>query len=765
MDYSSLVVRSSMVVAPCVALRGWVVRPALPIMVAAVLASPVGAQEAAATRSHESLRAGLRFEVPSDSRVFERDLHMDQGVPEPTTAVVLRIVPAGMSEEASLASGTQVFIEARDFAEPPSLDDWIVRLHPGGAPPAATSGASVAGQPAVRLDLRDEADGGDRVEVLFVAGRRGYRLASGPEGRGEEVLALILASARLLDEAAADVPKQDRPPTPPRADPPAAGEPPVVRVIYLKPSDRFPNNPMRQGLERSIRDLQAHFHGELQGKTFLLPTPIVQLVPTPHPVSWYQNNPSAPFDQRFFQNVIADAFALTGAIYNDPLNRWIFAIDADPLCGQITGGGAGIAVLPANDLRGNACATNIPPCGPPPDAGKLCRWYGGMGHELGHAFLLPHPASCPAPDSSCSRALMWTGYAAYPSAYLLPGEKSSLLTHPSTQHFFFAGIVPDPASPRCSFSCTQVRMDAHPFVGTVSNLNGVMEPQEACGFETQWTAAGATFTLTGTASQFTGPGPAIYSVPDPFADYGTIPDGWTNNCFESTANCYRLGVVPQGPRPATHWDGTVRETLSGGAQKTWTIHVGGSFADVPPSSPYYRFVETLLHRGITGGCGGDQFCPQAPTSRAAMAVFTLRALEGPTYTPPACTGPVRMFSDVPASSPFCPWVEEWARRGVTGGCSLDQFCPDAPVTREQQAVFLLRTREGSSYAPPPCSGSWRRFVDVPVSSPFCPWIEELARRSITTGCGPGSYCPSADVTREQMAVFLTETFALTLYSH
>jgi hypothetical protein len=52
------------------------------------------------------------------------------------------------------------------------------------------------------------------------------------------------------------------------------------------------------------------------------------------------------------------------------------------------------------------------------------------------------------------------------------------------------------------------------------------------------------------------------------------------------------------------------------------------------------------------------------------------------------------------------------------------------------------------------------FNDVPASSPFCPWIEELVRRGITSGCGGGNYCPSASVTRAQMAVFLVRTFSI-----
>jgi hypothetical protein len=98
---------------------------------------------------------------------------------------------------------------------------------------------------------------------------------------------------------------------------------------------------------------------------------------------------------------------------------------------------------------------------------------------------------------------------------------------------------------------------------------------------------------------------------------------------------------------------------------------------------------------------------------------------------------------------------------VTAGCGGGNYCPTADVTRAQMAVFLLRTLEGASYAPPACVTPV--FSDVPCSSGFAPWINELAARGITAGCGGGNYCPSNPNTRGQMAVFLTTTFGLTLY--
>src|SRR5206468_2687753 len=99
----------------------------------------------------------------------------------------------------------------------------------------------------------------------------------------------------------------------------------------------------------------------------------------------------------------------------------------------------------------------------------------------------------------------------------------------------------------------------------------------------------------------------------------------------------------------------------------------------------------------------------------------------PTPSCSACLPGQEMFNDVPASSPFCPWIEELARRSITGGCGGSNYCPCASVTRAQMAVFLLRTLEGSGYTPPPCVPGQETFNDVPASSPFCPWIEELVR--------------------------------------
>ena len=51
-----------------------------------------------------------------------------------------------------------------------------------------------------------------------------------------------------------------------------------------------------------------------------------------------------------------------------------------------------------------------------------------------------------------------------------------------------------------------------------------------------------------------------------------------------------------------------------------------TFTDVPVGHPFHRFVEALVAAGITGGCGGGNYCPDAPVTRGQMAVFLSAAL-------------------------------------------------------------------------------------------------------------------------------------------
>lgn len=181
------------------------------------------------------------------------------------------------------------------------------------------------------------------------------------------------------------------------------------------------------------------------------------------------------------------------------------------------------------------------------------------------------------------------------------------------------------------------------------------------------------------------------------------------------------------------------------------------FGDVPISYWANSWIESLYNAGITGGCGTSPmlYCPLAPVTRAQMAIFILRGMHGSAYIPPAATGTV--FADVSADAFAAAWIEQFAKEGITSGCGNGNYCPDTNVTRAQMAIFLLKGEHGSDYIPPTATGI---FPDVPVGSFAADWIEQLYAEGITGGCGGGNYCPNANVTRDQMAVFLVRAFNL-----
>lgn len=218
-----------------------------------------------------------------------------------------------------------------------------------------------------------------------------------------------------------------------------------------------------------------------------------------------------------------------------------------------------------------------------------------------------------------------------------------------------------------------------------------------------------------------------------------------NHHEDSNATMYvSLGVHP--PRGAA----------LGTTDKVCASYAYHTFLDIPYNYFAWKFIEAVETAGVMGSCGGGNFCPLDPVTRGSMAVFLLKAKDGASYVPPPCTTPT--FSDVPCSDPLAPWVEELVRRGVTAGCGGGQYCPNNVVTRNQMAVFLIKTFEGPFYVPPACTTD--PFVDVPCSSPFAPWVKQITDRGITAGCGGGAYCPGLEVNRAQMSVFLTTNFSL-----
>ncbi|HEY3450462.1 MAG TPA: phosphodiester glycosidase family protein [Myxococcales bacterium] len=119
----------------------------------------------------------------------------------------------------------------------------------------------------------------------------------------------------------------------------------------------------------------------------------------------------------------------------------------------------------------------------------------------------------------------------------------------------------------------------------------------------------------------------------------------------------------------------------------WTCNkpATATFGDVPTTHAQFAEIECALAHGLTQGCGGGNFCPDDPASRATVALFAARAM-GLSTTAPA-TSP---FSDVAVTDAAAGAIVSLVDRCIVGGCSPGLFCPDRTATRAELSVITAR---------------------------------------------------------------------------
>jgi hypothetical protein len=155
---------------------------------------------------------------------------------------------------------------------------------------------------------------------------------------------------------------------------------------------------------------------------------------------------------------------------------------------------------------------------------------------------------------------------------------------------------------------SRIELDACDAVAT-GEVNFLMGRIESPAFPT--TVGSVTLTPTGGTGAATTPGCAVF--PKPLTTAVTVDnehftyflqvimtDGDVNLNFTAVRVYYTLQV---SPAPAT-----------------------ATFGDVPTSHPFFRFVEALVASSVTAGCGGGNYCPDAPLTRGQMAVFLSKAM-------------------------------------------------------------------------------------------------------------------------------------------
>ncbi|MEO5951484.1 MAG: S-layer homology domain-containing protein, partial [Chloroflexia bacterium] len=196
------------------------------------------------------------------------------------------------------------------------------------------------------------------------------------------------------------------------------------------------------------------------------------------------------------------------------------------------------------------------------------------------------------------------------------------------------------------------------------------------------------------------------------------------------------------------------------------------FPDVPAGSTFYDYVRCLACKGIVSGYPDGTFGPNNLVTRGQLSKIVSNSAG---YNEPHSE---QSFEDVPVGSTFHLFIERLFSRSFISGyacggagepCGIGNspyFRPNANVTRGQTSKIVASARG----LPAPPAGLWT-FHDVPNTSTFWQWIEELASSGAITGypCGgAGEPCvppenryyfrPATSVTRGQSAKIVSNTF-------
>jgi len=268
--------------------------------------------------------------------------------------------------------------------------------------------------------------------------------------------------------------------------------------------------------------------------------------------------------------------------------------------------------------------------------------------------------------------------------------------------------IPVSQSGGCTFTVSPTSIAA--------DVRGILQPISinASSSNCVWTASAPTFTAL-TATTGTGSGATTLSIP----------------------------YNPSG----TDLSGTV--TIAGQTISVVQDFTEQVFNDVPPGSFGFDAINLLAQKKITNGCSPAMYCPSENITRAEMAYFLVTAAyNGAAFT----TNQSPYFTDVPVGSFEFDQIQKLYELGITTGCGGGEFCPNETVTRDQMAVFLIRARYGATtvFDYPPL----QIFSDVPPTYWAYSWIQRMSEDQITSGCAPDLYCPTENVTRAQMAIFL-----------
>ena len=221
------------------------------------------------------------------------------------------------------------------------------------------------------------------------------------------------------------------------------------------------------------------------------------------------------------------------------------------------------------------------------------------------------------------------------AALLTPAGASAQEIAPGEENFGTAGE-------------TVVSVDAYDFQGMDSSNTVGWEPL----FNRRYRTGGTSDLMTAGLNIPTGAQVTTIAITGCDQDAAASLEANVVYCHDSGIHCVVRGAVfsPAG-QPGC---GTFTATLANPLTVDNTTTTYSAFVRLPATGPNLRFRRVAVYYRL-------QVSPAPATAT---------------------------FSDVPVGHPLHRFVQALSAAGITGGCGNGAFCPDAPLTRGQMAVFL-----------------------------------------------------------------------------
>ena len=171
-------------------------------------------------------------------------------------------------------------------------------------------------------------------------------------------------------------------------------------------------------------------------------------------------------------------------------------------------------------------------------------------------------------------------------------------------------------------------------------------------------------------------------------------------------------------------------------------------------NPHEANIEAIAAAGITNGCNQSN-TRYCPSAPVTRAEMAVFLIRAIDRTGDL-GGYQGLFPDVPAGQWYTSSIELAAEIGITNGYTDGTFKPGQIVSRAEMAALILRAL-GETAGP-----SRGVFADVSSGAWFAPWTDQMYEMGITAGCStdPLRYCPFDAVRRDEMATFLARALGI-----